>query len=60
MTFIAPSNDIATGYKYFKSFTPSKDHLLILTGVEISDEEAEKVFTCSDAVELLKTKLDIH
>jgi len=29
-------------------------------GVEISDEEAEKIFSCKDAIELLKTKLDIH
>lgn len=29
-------------------------------GVEISDEEAEKIFSCKDAIELLKTKLDVH
>jgi NADH dehydrogenase (ubiquinone) 1 alpha/beta subcomplex 1 len=29
-------------------------------GVEISDEEAEKIFTCNDAVELLKVKMDVH
>lgn len=28
--------------------------------VEIDDEQAEKMFTANDAVELLKTKLDIH
>ena len=31
-----------------------------LSAVEISDEEAEKIFSCKDAVELLKSKLDIH
>ena len=30
------------------------------SGCEITDEEAEKIFTCQDAVELLKTKLDVH
>lgn len=29
-------------------------------GVEISDEEAEKILTAKDAAELLKKKLDIH
>lgn len=29
-------------------------------GVEIDDEQAEKIFTANDAVELLKTKLDVH
>ena len=29
-------------------------------GVEITDEEAEKIFTCNDAVELLKVKLGIE
>lgn len=29
-------------------------------GVEIDDEQAEKIFTPNDAVELLKTKLDVH
>lgn len=33
---------------------------LFLSAVEISDEEAEKIFSCKDAVELLKSKLDIH
>ncbi|KAL5474010.1 hypothetical protein EMCRGX_G028580 [Ephydatia muelleri] len=28
-------------------------------GVEISDEEAEKIFTCKDAIELLKSKLHL-
>ena len=32
----------------------------LLLAVEISDEEAEKIFSCKDAVELLKSKLDIH
>ena len=32
----------------------------LLSAVEISDEEAEKIFSCKDAVELLKSKLDIH
>ena len=31
-----------------------------LSAVEISDEEAEKIFSCKDTVELLKSKLDIH
>lgn len=30
------------------------------SGVEISDEEAEKIFSCKDAIELLKTKMDVH
>ena len=34
--------------------------LVFVLGVEISDEEAEKIFTCKDAIELLKTKLDLH
>ena len=34
--------------------------VVLCAGCEITDEEAEKVFTCQDAVELLKTKLDIH
>ena len=29
-------------------------------GVEISDDEAEKIFNCKDAIELLKVKLDIE
>ena len=29
-------------------------------GIEISDEEAEKVFTVEDAVELISKALDIH
>lgn len=28
--------------------------------VEINDEQAEKIFTAADAVEFLKTQLDIH
>lgn len=30
------------------------------TGVEIDDEQAEKIFTANDAIELLKNKLDVH
>lgn len=33
--------------------------LLPCAGVEISDEEAEKIFTCKDAIELLKSKLHL-
>ena len=33
-------------------------HLFMHTGVEIDDEEAEKIFTANDAVALLKVKLD--
>ncbi len=42
------------------NFSLTLKRLLIFIGVEISDEEAENVFRCSDAIELLKTKLDIH
>ena len=30
------------------------------TGVEITDEAAEQIFTCNDAVELLKVKLGLE
>lgn len=30
----------------------------VLQGVDISDEEAEKIFSCQDAFELVKTKMD--
>ena len=30
------------------------------TGIEIDDDEAEKIFTPSEAVELLKVKLEVH
>ena len=33
--------------------------VLFCQGCEISDEEAEKIFTVNDGVELLKTKLGI-
>ena len=33
---------------------------LIYLDIEISDEEAEKVFTVEDAVELISKALDIH
>ena len=32
----------------------------VAIGVEISDEEAEKIFSCKDAIELLKAKLHLH
>lgn len=32
----------------------------IIIGCEITDEEAEKIFNAQDAIELLKTKLDVH
>jgi hypothetical protein len=34
--------------------------LVPLEGVEVDDEQAEKIFTPNDAVELLKTKMDVH
>ena len=36
------------------------DVIIVLTGCEITDEEAEKIFSAKDAIELLKTKLDVH
>ncbi len=45
---------------YLLYFSVTTTPLLISIGVEISDEEAEKIFSCNDAVELLKTKLDLH
>ena len=39
---------------------PSFPPLCLCTAVEIDDEQAEKIFTPADAVEFLKTKLDIH
>ena len=29
-------------------------------GIEIDDDQAEKIFTATDAVEFLKVKLDVH
>ena len=34
--------------------------MYIFVGCEISDDEAEKIFTVNDAVELLKKKMDIE
>ena len=34
--------------------------MYIFLGCEISDDEAEKIFTVNDAVELLKKKLDME
>ena len=45
-------------------FTPmhthTNTHTHSLIGCEITDEEAEKIFSANDAIELLKTKLDVH
>ena len=35
-------------------------YLCYFLGCEISDDEAEKIFTVNDAVELLKKKMDIE
>ena len=49
---------------YISAHSPAGCELLFyylcFVGVEISDEEAEKIFTCKDGIELLKTKMDIH
>lgn len=35
-------------------------HVLLFAAIEISDEEAEKVFSVEDAVELISKSLDVH